>query len=148
MVKEYPCYWEPITSTIDWCEGNCVYSQYVAELYNSLSSFFILFVSVVGYVNAVQQGLERRFRIMFFSQAIVAIGSVLFHATLSNSAQFLDEAPMILNGFMYLYAVVELEHLERKYHFLPTAITLSTIVVSLSIYYQFAPLFFQVVCFC
>lgn len=35
----WPSYWGDKTSTLDWCEENYMYSQYIAEFCNANTSF-------------------------------------------------------------------------------------------------------------
>jgi|AntRauMFilla1563_2_1112583.scaffolds.fasta_scaffold323578_1 hypothetical protein len=39
-------YWGPITSNYDWCEENYVWTQYIAEFFNTLSSIPVALAGV------------------------------------------------------------------------------------------------------
>lgn len=78
-------------STVDWCEQNYVYSNYIAEFWNTLSSFILAYAGYVGYVrNRPYKG-----SFVFVVLLVVGLGSVLFHANLTASSQMYDEIPMI-----------------------------------------------------
>lgn len=136
------CFWEPISSTIDWCEKNCEYSYFIAEFFNSISNLGIMLPPLLGLYMCRNNRLEPRFWLMFLSQVFVGWGSFLFHATLSHWGQFLDEGPMIIEGLVFFYTVVETGS-RQKYPFLPFLLFLYTIVIYFIIYFQFHPIFFQ-----
>jgi len=96
-------YWGRPTSNIDWCENNYAVSPYVAEFWNACSSLSFIVMSIVGSWLTLKYRLEKRFLICFLSIFIMGFGSVLFHATLLRSTQVLDEIPMILSAFSFLY---------------------------------------------
>ncbi|KAI8865360.1 hypothetical protein GQ42DRAFT_129594, partial [Ramicandelaber brevisporus] len=106
----YEGYWGPVTSSIDWCEPNYVWSPYVAELWNTLSSLVICFVGEYGaytIAKSIQDVLGWLFRMI----TTVGIGSVAFHSTLQAfPGQFADEAPMLwtAGGMLYLCADTQL----------------------------------------
>lgn len=67
---------------MDWCEENYEYSPYVAEFWNTLSNFWILFFGAFGAVHAFRHQSEKYFSLTYFGLFIVGIGSFLFHCTL------------------------------------------------------------------
>ncbi|CEO99199.1 hypothetical protein PBRA_001105 [Plasmodiophora brassicae] len=85
-------YW-PQTASVNWCEDDYVFTPYVAEFANSLSSLAMCVVGICG------ARLHRRaplpFQCVFASIILVGIGSALFHATLMYEMQMLDELPML-----------------------------------------------------
>jgi dihydroceramidase len=101
-----PGYWGTPTSTIDWCEANYVHSQYVAEWFNTISSFAIMAVGLVG-MWLHRRTLERRFHAAFAAVAVVGVGSVAFHATLRRELQMLDELPMLYSALILLFILLE-----------------------------------------
>ena len=41
-------YWDPITSTLDWCEENYYATTYSAEIVNSLTNLTFIWLAFVG----------------------------------------------------------------------------------------------------
>jgi dihydroceramidase len=120
------CYWEPISSTVDWCERNCVYSQYIAEFFNSISNLGILIPPIFGIMSIIrcQKGhIEKRFLVLYGCQIIVALGSFLFHATLTKIGQFLDPT--------------------KQYRYLPYALLGYGCIILTTAIFNVAPIFFQ-----
>lgn len=79
-----PSFWGPVTSTMDWCEKNYAHSSYVTELHNTISNLPCIILALIGLINALRQRFERRFSVLHVSNMILAIGSMLFHATLRH----------------------------------------------------------------
>lgn len=101
------CLWEPITSSIDWCEVNCEVSPLVAEFWNTISNGFIILPAVVCFFMSRALRAELRFQLLFSSLTVVGIGSFLFHATLTRWAQILDEVPMIVCGSFFVFSALD-----------------------------------------
>lgn len=78
-------FWGPVTSTTDWCEKNYTHFPYIAEFYNTISNIPCILLAFVGLVNALRQRFEKRFSVLHLSNMILAIGSMLFHATLLHA---------------------------------------------------------------
>ncbi|KAI6693993.1 hypothetical protein NL676_021703 [Syzygium grande] len=85
-------FWGPVTS-IDWCEKNYVHSSYIAEFFNTVSNIPGILLALVGLVNALRQRFEKRFGVLHISNMILAIGSMLYHATLQHVTHQGDETP-------------------------------------------------------
>jgi len=81
-------------STINWCEKDYVI-PYIAEFWNTASMLPWLVFSIKGLFNT---SLRSEIRISYLLSTLVAIGSTLFHATLSRWGQNLDEIAMIYFG--------------------------------------------------
>nr|GMC75918.1 alkaline ceramidase 3-like [Ipomoea batatas]GMD63049.1 alkaline ceramidase 3-like [Ipomoea batatas]GMD65776.1 alkaline ceramidase 3-like [Ipomoea batatas]GMD67938.1 alkaline ceramidase 3-like [Ipomoea batatas]GMD70178.1 alkaline ceramidase 3-like [Ipomoea batatas] len=77
-------FWGPVTSTKEWCEPNYVHSSYIAEFFNTISNVPCILLAFIGLVNALRQGFEKRFSVLHISNIILAIGSMLYHATLQR----------------------------------------------------------------
>jgi len=88
-------YWGNATSTIDWCEQNYVYSHYVAEFWNTVTSLMISFWSLIGLVLVFRNNLEWRFFVINFITCLVGFGSAAFHGTLLIFGQMCDEISML-----------------------------------------------------
>ncbi|WVZ60183.1 hypothetical protein U9M48_010236 [Paspalum notatum var. saurae] len=82
-------FWGPVTSTTELCEENYAHSSYIAEFYNTISNVPCVLLALIGLVNAFRQGFEKRFSVLHISNMILAIGSMIFHATLQHVSVFL-----------------------------------------------------------
>lgn len=80
-------------STVDWCEPNYTTTPWVAEYWNTLSSFTLVALSVYPNQSPL---LSKVFRFL------LGIGSVAFHGTLTYGGQLLDELFMV---YYVLYIV-------------------------------------------
>ncbi|XAR62553.1 Ceramidase [Bertholletia excelsa] len=96
-------FWGPVTSTTEWCEQNYKYSSYIAEFYNTISNIPSILLALIGLVNALGQRFEKRFSVLHISNMILAIGSMLYHATLRRLQQQADETPMVWEMLLYIY---------------------------------------------
>ena len=84
MADGISSFWGPVTSSTEWCEKNYAYSSYIAEFYNTISNIPCVILALTGLINALRQHFEKRFSILHLSNMILAIGSMLFHATLQH----------------------------------------------------------------
>ncbi|KAF9989397.1 Alkaline ceramidase 3 [Mortierella antarctica] len=119
-------YWGPPTSSIDWCEDNYVVSFYIAEFFNSFSSFAMIILGETACysIDRLQSDMERtlassttmntirapslfRFKLAFRTITVVGIGSFLFHATLLHHMQMLDELPMLYSVLTLFFCLIE-----------------------------------------
>jgi dihydroceramidase len=111
LIKIMPPYWN-ITSSIDWCEENYVYSNYIAEFWNTISSTSMIFIgknsqfcfNFLGILLMFKQTkINSKTRPTSMLMIFIGIGSVLFHMTLSRYSQALDEVPMIWVALHLIY---------------------------------------------
>jgi len=98
-----PGYWDPVTSTINWCEevpctppgtllisGNaaltCMQDYYAtiysAEIVNTLTNLLFIGLALKGVLNCYKHDHDRIFLITYAGYMAVGVGSFLFHATL------------------------------------------------------------------
>uniref|UniRef100_A0A804P8Z6 Alkaline ceramidase 3 n=2 Tax=Zea mays TaxID=4577 RepID=A0A804P8Z6_MAIZE len=98
-------FWGPVTSTTELCEENYAHSSYIAEFYNTISNVPCVLLALIGLVNAFRQGFEKRFSVLHISNMILAIGSMIFHATLQLVLQQSDETPMVWEILLYMYVL-------------------------------------------
>ncbi len=101
-------YWEPHTSSIDFCEPNYLLTSYIAEPHNAFSSLAITALGLIGllYGNPTQ---ELRFAVMYIFFATVGLGSFALHTTLGWLTQSLDEVPMNWVNTTYIYCLIEMQ---------------------------------------
>ncbi|GAV58991.1 Ceramidase domain-containing protein [Cephalotus follicularis] len=102
MADGLSSFWGPVTST-EWCEKNYVYSAYIAEFFNTISNVPGILLAIIGLINALRQRFEKRFSVLHISNMILAIGSMLYHATLQRFQQQGDETPMVWEMLLYIY---------------------------------------------
>lgn len=100
-------YWEPHTSSIDFCETNYLHSSYISEIHNTwsslvgLSSFGIIGLLLNNHTN------EKRYIIAYSVLFLIGIGSASLHSTLHWFFQSADELPMMYLMSSILYLVME-----------------------------------------
>ncbi|KAJ1336689.1 hypothetical protein BSLG_007008 [Batrachochytrium salamandrivorans] len=99
--KVHKQYWGIPSSSVDWCEVNYEVTEYVAEYFNTLSSFAMALVGLLGVI--MHPWAERRFHVAFLSTVAVGLGSVAFHGTLGKFSQALDEVPMLYSALSFSY---------------------------------------------
>ena len=102
-------FWEQYgtLSTVDWCEPNYVWSAYVAEWFNTLSSLPMAAWGVVGLVQCARssKAVAARFYWVYAGLVGIGLGSAAFHGTLLRMCQALDELPMIGLSLVSVYCL-------------------------------------------
>jgi dihydroceramidase len=76
-------YWGQVTSSVDWCETNYEYTEYIAEYFNTISSVAMVIVGVLG-VAFHCKNHEKRFAMANLEIMAVGFGSMAFHMTLKQ----------------------------------------------------------------
>lgn len=135
-------YWEPHTSSVDFCESNYLLSDVVVEPHNVWSSLIgITLVGVLGvlYGNPTR---EWRFALNYSILVVIGLGSACLHGSLHWWFQSSDELPMIYLVIGALYCIVEAESPrgEPKHPNLSTYLLLLG-CVNTAIYYAFQHLY-------
>ncbi|KAF9581981.1 Alkaline ceramidase 3, partial [Lunasporangiospora selenospora] len=105
-----------------WCETNYERSYYIAEFFNSLSSFSMILVGLAGVY--LHSSFEKRFLFAFGSIIVVGIGSIAFHGTLLFPLQMLDEVPMVYCVLTVVYCCIENKPYRRFGTWFPVGIFL------------------------
>ncbi|CEO95869.1 Alkaline ceramidase [Plasmodiophora brassicae] len=122
--------WGNVDATVDFCEGNYALVPWLAEAFNTISSVPIIVMGVIGLIETRRYASrERRFALAFSAIIMVGIGSTVFHATLRRGAQMLDELPMLLANFVFVFMLIE-RHADRKIPWLPGALWLSALALT------------------
>ena len=112
-ILESEYFWGKPDALVDWCEPNYAMSFYVAEFFNTVSSIPMIFWSIVGWYLSFKSGVkEFRYLLLFFSLALIGIGSISFHATLRFYGQLLDEISMIFSAYCSLFCLLEYKRKE------------------------------------
>lgn len=73
------------SSTIDWCETNFFYNNYIVEFWNSISSLTITFAGIIGSLTYPES------KKLFYTLIPIGLTSFYFHSTLSFLGQISDE---------------------------------------------------------
>ena len=97
-ISENGGHWSPSTSDFDWCERNYIFSEFIAEPFNSGTSLIYIIVAVLS-MSAAKRHLPPSVSntdLLFLTMILICIGigSTLFHASLLYDTQLLDEIPM------------------------------------------------------
>lgn len=84
------------SSSINWCESNYYFSNFICEFNNSWSSLLYIYFAI--YTIYYYSKFINNYYIYFilFSSILVGITSYLFHSTLSIAGQLMDESSIIL----------------------------------------------------
>jgi dihydroceramidase len=129
-------FWEPHSSSVDFCEPNYFLSPYIAEFHNSWSSLLISAIATLGLIYGNPTG-EMRFSLMFGILIFIGIGSFALHATLNWFPQSSDEVPMLWETLAIVYCLIETKTpKEKKNHSLPLIVS-SVAVIQTIVYYRF-----------
>eukprot|EP00811_Abedinium_folium_P034117 NODE_7025_length_1616_cov_5.085292.p1 GENE.NODE_7025_length_1616_cov_5.085292~~NODE_7025_length_1616_cov_5.085292.p1 ORF type:complete len:373 (+),score=77.17 NODE_7025_length_1616_cov_5.085292:90-1208(+) len=101
-------WWHGRRANHDFCEENYAYSRFVAEFHNTWSSLPIIIIGPIGtWYSRHYSDLGIRIPLAFCTVSLVGIGSALFHCTLLNWPQLLDEAPMMCYLTALVYCLAE-----------------------------------------
>jgi dihydroceramidase len=139
-------YWEPHSSSIDFCESNYLHSVYAAEPHNVWSSLLgIAMLGVLGLWQSVRipgPVSERRIKVAFAVLALTGLGSAGLHGTLHWIFQSSDELPMIYFVLALLYCDAEVDAATGKqnYPWLAPA-TIAAAICNTVVYYTFQQLY-------
>ena len=85
-------FWPAPSADFNWCEPDYVYSPYVAEMWNTVTSLLFL----VGPLLLWNQTSNWSVRFNLLLVVAIGLGSAAFHATLQYEHQLFDELPMIM----------------------------------------------------
>ncbi|KIW06560.1 uncharacterized protein PV09_02990 [Verruconis gallopava] len=137
-------YWEPITSTLDWCEENYYATPYSAEIVNTMTNLLFLYLGIKGVYNCVTQGHDRIFLICCLGYLVVGSGSFLFHSTLKYPMQLVDELSMIYTTCLMCFATFG--YAKSKPYQAVLGASLVSLAAFITLYYHYLedPTFHQV----
>ena len=137
-------YWEPHSSSIEFCEINYEHSNHIVELHNTWSSIVGLsFFGILGLFLG-NPTKELRFQVSYIILIIIGIGSACLHGTLYWVFQSSDELPMIYLILSWIYIRLEIltppakngKRQQFKYPNLPLCLSIFSIIITV-IYYKF-----------
>ena len=135
-------YWEPHTSSIDFCESNYLLSPHIVEPHNVWSSLFGL--SLFGILGILYGNPTNEWRIflIYFILLIIGLGSACLHASLHWCFQSFDELPMIYLVVVGLFAIIEVDSPRRKPKYPRLAIYLVLLsCINTAVYYKYQHLY-------
>jgi dihydroceramidase len=136
-------YWNPVTSTLNWCEEDYYATIYSAEIVNALTNLLFLWLGVKGVLSCRKNGHDAIFQVSFFGYLLVGCGSFLFHSTLKYPMQLIDELSMIYTTCLMCYATFSYSRSTGVRLFL--AIFLTGLAIFITLYYHYLqdPVFHQ-----
>ncbi|KAF4556973.1 Ceramidase-like protein [Elsinoe fawcettii] len=97
-------YWEPVTSTLNWCEEDYYATIYSAEIVNTFTNLLFQYLAFKGGINCIKNGHDKIFLVTFIGYFLVGTGSFAFHATLKYPMQLVDELSMIYTTCLMFFA--------------------------------------------
>eukprot|EP01006_Ploeotia_vitrea_P059170 TRINITY_DN7134_c0_g1_i1.p1 TRINITY_DN7134_c0_g1~~TRINITY_DN7134_c0_g1_i1.p1 ORF type:complete len:277 (-),score=-46.41 TRINITY_DN7134_c0_g1_i1:2-832(-) len=100
-------FWEPHSSSVDFCEPNYLHSIYIAETHNVWSSVYISLLPILGMIFCNPLN-EWRTIVMYLTLFCVGIGSCFLHGTLHWLSQSADEIPMLWLNLSFIFALYNL----------------------------------------
>jgi len=140
-------FWEPHTSSIDFCESNYLHSNYIVELHNTWSS--IIGLSSFGFLGLALNNHtgETRHIVAYVVLALIGLGSAGLHGTLHWFLQSADELPMmyLLMSLLHLCAEHDAPVSKPNYPKMPQILSVLA-VVNTFIYYYLQRFYFVFIC--
>ncbi|PSK45355.1 hypothetical protein B9Z65_2495 [Elsinoe australis] len=97
-------YWDPVTSTLNWCEEDYYATIYSAEIVNTLTNLLFQYLAYKGVKSCIKDGHDQIFLVTFIGYFLVGTGSFLFHSTLKYPMQLVDELSMIYTTCLMFFA--------------------------------------------
>ncbi|KAL3480600.1 alkaline phytoceramidase [Aspergillus californicus] len=136
-------YWDPVTSTLNWCEEDYYATIYSAEIVNTLTNLLFMFLGVKGILSCRRNGHDAIFQVAYYGYLIVGTGSFLFHATLKYPMQLVDELSMIYTTCLMCYA--SFSYSRSTAYRIVLGISLTSLSVFITLYYHYLqdPIFHQ-----
>ncbi|KAL2063018.1 hypothetical protein VTL71DRAFT_6090 [Oculimacula yallundae] len=128
-------YWNPVTSTINWCEEDYYATIYSAEIVNTLTNLLFIILGIRGIRNCLKYGHDNVFVISFCGYLLVGSGSFAFHSTLKYPMQLLDELSMIYTATIMCYATFSFSQSRLVRWFL--GFGLLSLAVFITLYYHY-----------
>ncbi|CZS89867.1 probable alkaline ceramidase [Rhynchosporium graminicola] len=136
-------YWNPVSSTINWCEEDYYATIYSAEIVNTLTNLLFIALGVRGIRNCLKYGHDRIFVISFCGYLLVGSGSFAFHSTLKYPMQLLDELSMIYTATIMCYATFSFSQSRLVRWCLGIALLFLAVFITLYYHYLQDPNFHQ-----
>jgi dihydroceramidase len=116
-----PGFWEPHSSSIEFCEPNYVLSHYIAEAHNTWSSLFIVVFGIIGLLYSNVSNEWRNFA-LYGAMTICGIGSVCLHGTLHWAFQSADELPMLWGNLAFIFSLSQMNNMKDESSFVTASL--------------------------
>jgi dihydroceramidase len=128
-------FWEPHTSSIDFCERNYEHSYHIAEMHNTWSS--LAGVSTFGLIGLIwgNPTKEIRYTLAYLLLVLIGIGSAGLHGTLHWIFQSSDELPMVYLATLYNYMSFEIDSKRGQLHYPRMPLVLTIILLADTVVY-------------
>ncbi|KAK2731302.1 hypothetical protein FQN57_003457 [Myotisia sp. PD_48] len=136
-------YWNPVTSTLNWCEEDYYATEYAAEIVNTVTNLLFIYLGIKGFRSCRKNGHDLIFQISFLGYLVVGLGSLLFHSTLKYPMQLLDELSMIYTTCFMCYATFS--YSKSSTYRLVLGVGLTALAIFITLYYHYLqnPVFHQ-----
>ncbi|KAF9895428.1 hypothetical protein FE257_000334 [Aspergillus nanangensis] len=154
-------FWNPVTSTLNWCEEDYYATAYSAEIINTLTNLLFMWLGIKGFLSCRRHGHDQIFKVAYLGYLVVGTGSFLFHATLkckvlggvivanlaslhhTDPMQLVDELSMIYTTCLMAYA--SFSYSRPNSVRIALAISLTSLAVFITLYYHYLqdPVFHQ-----
>lgn len=142
--NDFPGFWDPITSTIDWCEKNYQVTYYIAEFWNTVSNLTFIIPPLLAYVELKNMDIPFLYLAPLLYLSFVGLGSFFFHMTLKYEMQLWDEMFMIWEGLLMCYILMQIIYPEKaKLISTKATLVISGFILEASYIFIKEPLFFQ-----
>ncbi|KAI9827574.1 MAG: hypothetical protein M1832_004924 [Thelocarpon impressellum] len=128
-------YWDPVTSTLNWCEEDYYATKYSAEIVNTLTNVFFMSLAFKGFLNCRKQQHDGIFAVAFVGYFLVGAGSFMFHTTLKYPMQLVDELSMIYTTCLMAYATFS--YRKPSTFRVGLAVGLVSLAVFITLYYHY-----------
>lgn len=103
--EPYPPFWGPQTSKSNFCEQDYILTTYIAEVINTVTNLTYLCYAFYGIrLNTKRHDAFLR-NLPYLGIAGVGLGSALFHTTLKNYTQWMDDLSMLIATATVLHRV-------------------------------------------
>lgn len=136
-------YWGEVTSTINWCEEDYYATPYSAEIINTLTNIWFMYLAWKGISSCLRNSYDRVFLYGFLSYLMIGLGSFFFHSSLKYSMQLLDELSMVYTTCIMFYAIYSHQQSPRVQVIIGSLIALLAVTITLVYHYLGDPLFHQ-----
>ncbi|KUJ20579.1 alkaline ceramidase [Mollisia scopiformis] len=136
-------FWNPVTSTINWCEEDYYATIYSAEIVNTLTNLLFMALGIKGVRNCLKYDHDSVFLVAFIGYLLVGSGSFAFHSTLKYPMQLVDELSMIYTACLMCYATFSFSKSQITRTLLGGSLLSLAIFITLYYHYLQDPVFHQ-----
>ncbi|CRL23607.1 unnamed protein product [Penicillium camemberti] len=127
-------YWEPVTSTLNWCEEDYYATEYAAEIVNTLTNLLFMWLGVQGIRSCRRNGHDQIFTVALIGYLVVGTG---------NPMQLVDELSMIYTTCLMAYASFSYSRSTAVRVCLGLSLTGLAVFITLYYHYLQDPVFHQ-----